>query len=310
MVQIVTVGELTLDHIILPDGTVRSNVIGGGCLYSAIGAQIWDISVGIHSVTGDVFFQRIIAEIANRGIDTTGVSAVPGNGLELWLLHESETAKQQVPKLSSAKIAELDAARSPLPEAYRNAKGFHLAPQSVNGHWKSLHSLRDLSLKAFISLDIQADSMIDSVQYADLSFCSQISAFLPSREEVTQIWRIDCLPEWMRFTSSSHQCCVAVKMGSEGSLVLDPSTGQIFQIPACKADVVDTTGAGDAYCGGFLAGLVFGRSIVECAAMGTVSASFIVEAYGALDICPPSKARRDNRLKEVLSKVSAASAPV
>ncbi len=303
MVELVTVGELTLDHIVLPDGTVRSNVVGGGCLYSAIGAQIWDMNVGIHSVAGEVFFHRIIREIKDRGVDATGISTVPGNGLELWLLHESETNKQQIPKLSSAKIDELDAARAPLPETYRYAKGFHLAPQSVNGHLKSLHSLQDLSPRPFISLDIQADSMIDSFQYADLSFCSQVSVFLPSREEVTQIWSINHLQAWMSSVTSNNQCCVAVKMGSEGSLVLDPSSGKIFQIPACKADVVDTTGAGDAYCGGFLAGLVLGRSIVECAAMGTVSASFIVEAYGALDVCPPSTARRDNRLKEVLSKI-------
>ncbi|MDI6742682.1 MAG: PfkB family carbohydrate kinase, partial [Smithella sp.] len=44
--------------------------------------------------------------------------------------------------------------------------------------------------------------------------------------------------------------------------------------------VVDPTGAGDAYRGGLLSGLVRGKDIVESAKMGSVSASYAVETYG------------------------------
>jgi adenosine kinase len=43
---------------------------------------------------------------------------------------------------------------------------------------------------------------------------------------------------------------------------------------------VDPTGAGDAYRGGFLKGLVTGRSLVESARLGSVIASYAVEVYG------------------------------
>ena len=67
-----------------------------------------------------------------------------------------------------------------------------------------------------------------------------------------------------------------------GSLVCDGPHASVLHVPALSVEVLDTTGAGDSYCGGFLAGLVAGRPVVECAVMGTVSASFVVQACGAL----------------------------
>jgi adenosine kinase len=54
-----------------------------------------------------------------------------------------------------------------------------------------------------------------------------------------------------------------------------------ISIPAFKLNkVVDPTGAGDAYRGGLLSGLVQGKDIVESAKMGSISASYAVETYG------------------------------
>ncbi len=75
---------------------------------------------------------------------------------------------------------------------------------------------------------------------------------------------------------------IIVTMGELGSLVSTPD-GEI-NIPAFKPKkVVDPTGAGDAYRGGLISGLVRGKSIEHCARMGSVCASFAVEFYGTQD---------------------------
>ncbi|MFZ1980219.1 MAG: carbohydrate kinase family protein [Smithella sp.] len=52
-------------------------------------------------------------------------------------------------------------------------------------------------------------------------------------------------------------------------------------VPAFRVKkVVDPTGAGDAYRGGLLCGLVHGKNIEQCARMGSVCASFSIENYG------------------------------
>ena len=45
--------------------------------------------------------------------------------------------------------------------------------------------------------------------------------------------------------------------------------------------VVDTTGAGDAYCAGFLYGWVHDRSLAECARAGTLCATAVIQQVGA-----------------------------
>lgn len=71
-----------------------------------------------------------------------------------------------------------------------------------------------------------------------------------------------------------------VTYGEEGSRVLLPGGG-VVPVPAARADkVVDPTGAGDAYRGGFVAGLLRGAPLEVCGRMGSVAAVYAVECYG------------------------------
>lgn len=75
---------------------------------------------------------------------------------------------------------------------------------------------------------------------------------------------------------------IIVTQGESGSLVYTPH-GEI-KIPVVKPKkTVDPTGAGDAYRGGLISGLVQEKSIEDCAKMGSVCASFCVECYGTQD---------------------------
>ena len=95
---------------------------------------------------------------------------------------------------------------------------------------------------------------------------------------------------------------MVAKRGEKGSLLAEAETGRLSHVPALEVGVVDTTGAGDAYCGGFVAGLVKGQGPAVCAAMGTVAASYVVEACGALATPSPEPAERDARLESALSR--------
>ena len=75
---------------------------------------------------------------------------------------------------------------------------------------------------------------------------------------------------------------VIVTLGEKGSQVIT-AEGEI-SIPAVKPKKVeDPTGAGDAYRGALISGLVRGKDIEQCARMGSVCASFAVECYGTQD---------------------------
>jgi sugar/nucleoside kinase (ribokinase family) len=302
MIDIATVGWLTMDDIVLVDHSCRPGVLGGGALYSAIGAQIWSDSVGVHSVTGRTVYEDVRAQIASRGLDGEGVGVIDGMGLQLWLLHESETFKRQVPKLNSATAEDMDRGRGPLPEAYRGARGFHVAPQTPQGTAENVRRLSELPHRPVVTVDILSDEYIDRRLYADLGFLRGASAFLPSEAEIARIWGAPDIGIWLRETAMRLKCHMGVKLGERGSLICDAESGVLIHTPAHQVKLVDSTGAGDGYCGGFVAGLAARRPLAECAAMGTVSASYVVEACGALETERPSVAARQARLERVLAE--------
>jgi len=72
---------------------------------------------------------------------------------------------------------------------------------------------------------------------------------------------------------------VAVKLGKKGCYVTDGTEKHL--IPALKVKTVDTTGAGDAFCAGFLYGLISNKTLEECGRIGNFLGSRCVMKIGA-----------------------------
>jgi fructokinase len=71
----------------------------------------------------------------------------------------------------------------------------------------------------------------------------------------------------------------ALTRSEAGSLILRGS--ETVEIAAVPTQVVDTTGAGDAYAAGFLHGLTAGRSLPACGQLGSIAAAEVISHYGA-----------------------------
>ena len=69
-----------------------------------------------------------------------------------------------------------------------------------------------------------------------------------------------------------------VKVGPKGAYV--KRGDEIATIAPMEAKVIDTTGAGDMWAAGFLAGLVKGENLQKCGQMGTIMASNVIEVVG------------------------------
>ena len=72
---------------------------------------------------------------------------------------------------------------------------------------------------------------------------------------------------------------VAVKLGADGCYITDGREQHLIE--PFKVNAVDTTGAGDAFCAGFLYGLVKGKTLFECGRLGNFVASRCVMKMGA-----------------------------
>ena len=78
----------------------------------------------------------------------------------------------------------------------------------------------------------------------------------------------------------AERCDIAVvKVGAKGAFIQQRDC--VVEIEPMQADVVDTTGAGDMWAAGFLAGHVKGEPLQKCGRMGAIVAKNIIEVVGA-----------------------------
>jgi sugar/nucleoside kinase (ribokinase family) len=78
--------------------------------------------------------------------------------------------------------------------------------------------------------------------------------------------------------------------------VFDSRVGRTYHIPIVPVETVDSTGAGDGYCGGFAISYCQTGDALEAALRATVSASFVVQDFGALHALHINKAEAHRRL--------------
>jgi sugar/nucleoside kinase (ribokinase family) len=95
---------------------------------------------------------------------------------------------------------------------------------------------------------------------------------------------------------------VVLKLGASGCQVFEAGAGLIAEIPAVAVVPRDPTGAGDAFCGGFLAGMQVSSEATTAARYGAVSASFVVEATGLAGLVASSREAAEDRLRSIMNQ--------
>jgi len=112
-----------------------------------------------------------------------------------------------------------------------------------------------------------------------------IDCFVPSLSEAqSQTGKEDPQRIIQFYRSMGAKGLIGVKMGSAGTM-LSPAQGELVQVPCISAPgpVVDTTGAGDSWLAGFLAGILRKQNVYQSALLGAATAACCVTRLGATD---------------------------
>lgn len=156
--------------------------------------------------------------------------------------------------------------------------GFYLMPKfDGEDTVKTLKVAREG--KAITTMDIlgiKQDNMAEKI----LPTMPYLDYFMPNLEEAQMITGLTDLDELCDFFLNAGAKHVVLKMGARGSLIKDKA-GLRLRIPAFKVAVVDTTGCGDAWTGGFIAGLSRGMTIEEAAQLGSACGSLVATGLGS-----------------------------
>ncbi len=121
------------------------------------------------------------------------------------------------------------------------------------------------------------------LQEIDCFVCNQQEAGLLFSDEYDHMAPEEMCRTLAANVHSANIPCMVVTMGGEGA-VYARSNGESGIVPAKKVDVIDTTGAGDAFFAGTVIGLTYGKTLPESCEIGSRLAASVI--CTAENVCP------------------------
>jgi fructokinase len=128
-----------------------------------------------------------------------------------------------------------------------------------------------LSLSDAFCVDRHRQAFLDLV-------AGHVDVLFANEAEITSLYECNRLEDAIQLAARDVDLA-AITRSEDGSVIL--RGGERVNVAAVSTRVVDTTGAGDAYAAGFLAGLTAGRSLAQCGHLGSVAAAEVISHYGA-----------------------------
>lgn len=314
MLRLFTAGGMIIDNVVSPTGAVHRETLGGNAVYSAAGARLWLDAVGIVALIPRNYPLQWVELLRDVGINTEGISSCPEYvGCSEWFFYRDDGSRADRlyaepgtfegfglsgDHLDAAQVTAFEAflrARSvngldfsafrrlhpvrtaDVPESYREVQGVHLAPNDPVAQRTMAQDLRQKG--RFITLDpgFHAAALPGTALHECLPL---LDAVLPSEKELRLM--VPGVPhsEGLAQLRRAGASVAVVKLAAAGALLDYGKHAGPVLIPVIPVNAIDPTGAGDAFCGGYLAGLLATADPVCAALCGTVSASFAVESYG------------------------------
>lgn len=252
--------------------------IGGSGAIFACGAARLGLRVALVGVVGDDLFGRFMREeVEAAGVDARGLSVdmYHPTGVTVVLSKPDDRAM-----LTSA--GTIGGLRGSLvdPELLRSSRHVHVSSYFLqSGLVADLPRLFREARAADATTSVDPNWDPSGVWDGGLpALMSSIDVFLPNRMEALQLARISSLEDAMARLRAAGSGMVVVKDGEEGAV--GAQAGEIVVAPAVPVRAVDTTGAGDSFDAGFVAGFIAGEGLERCLALGNACGALSTRRVG------------------------------
>jgi len=299
--SLLVIGTVAVDDIETPLES-RTGVVGGSATFFGHAAAMWG-PLHLVSVVGEDFPADAIEGFEARDIDLTGLERAPGRsfhweGRYLGDMNVRETLRTD--------LNVIDGWTPRVPESCRDAEFVFLANAHPEVQAATLDQMRR---PRFVLMDTM-NLWIDTTREALDALLRRVDALVVNDEEARMLTGENGLVKAGRELLRLGPKVVILKKGEHGALLF--SGFDFFALPAYPVtELVDPTGAGDSFAGGFMGSLaseghVSFRTLREAMVDGTVMASFAVEAFGTArleaqgrgDEAPFEFARRYDAIRE------------
>jgi sugar/nucleoside kinase (ribokinase family) len=297
--SLLAIGTLAYDTIETASAT-REEQLGGSATYFSLAAALFG-PVALVGVVGDDFRKKDTELLGSRGVDLSGLEVAKGKTFRWAGRYEADWNTRHTISTSLNVFEHFD---PKVPHASRSARFLFLANAAPEIQAKAL-------AQVVSPVFVMADTMnlwIDIAKPALLDLLRKVDAVILNDEEARMLTGEKNLLRAATKTLTLGPRFVVLKKGEHGAFLI--GKGAHFALPAYPVEeVVDPTGAGDSFAGGFM-GHVAAEGNAEPATLrrsmvhGTAAASFCVEGFGVERLARCTKAEIDARCGELRAIVT------
>jgi sugar/nucleoside kinase (ribokinase family) len=297
--SLLVIGTLAFDSVETPYAR-RDDALGGSATFFAMSARFFT-NVRLVGVVGQDFPQSVLADFRQRGIDTTGVEVAPGKSFRWAGRYEKDWNTRHT---LATELNVLEHFDPKIPERYRDTRYVFLANTAPAIQAKALDQLPQAQF-------VVADTMnlwIDIARPDLLALLKRVDGIVLNDEEARLLTGeshlLTAAKAVLRF---GPKFCV-LKKGEHGAFLI--SEGARFALPAYPVDtVVDPTGAGDSFAGGFMGYLAAVQNthpatLRRAMLYGTVTASHCVESFSTDALAALGRSQLEARFNELHDLIS------
>jgi cytidine kinase len=297
-IDIVVVGSIALDSIATPAES-RTDVLGGSVSFACAAASFF-AKAGMVGVVGSDFPEGNVKLLERFGIDLRGLERAEGSTFRWSGVYEKDMNNRRTISTDLNVFASF----SPdLPQEYRTSPFLFLANIAPS---LQLNVLKQIRSPRFVAADTM-DLWIKIAKPELMKVLKKVDLLLINDSEVRELTGEGHLVKAARLLLDQGPRHVLIKKGEHGGMLV--SRDRLFLIPAYPVEnVVDPTGAGDAFAGGMMGflsklGKITSNAMRMAMIAGTVTASFAVESFGLEKLASVERSDVDKRMRDLLDMV-------
>ncbi len=301
-VSYVSIGNVIIDDIVLPDGVTHMGVLGGGGTHAIVGMRIWTDEIGFVAAVGSDLLPECREALEAYNIDLSGIVLRSGyQTARAWQIFEWDERRFELFRTDFDDFIRRSPQLEEMPKDYWQAKGFHLLSDARGGEAEVVDALKRQGNPIVLW---EPPPLIVTPEGRDMAreILPRVDIFSPNLREATALCETSDVEAIMDTLIDWGTEIVSLRMGIQGSAVRQRGK-QTVRIPIVPTEVIDVTGAGNAYCGGFLVGYVETGDVRMAAMCGAVSASFAIEQFGIPHITAETEQEARRRLDTLEKRV-------
>ena len=299
--SLLVVGTVAFDAIETPFGKTEK-IVGGAATYICMSTSFFSRDINLVSVVGDDFPEKEIKMLNKKGVNTTGLQIKKGEKTFFWSgkYHNNMNSRDTI----ETQLNVLEKFDPIVPNEFKNSEYLMLGNLMPSVQKRVLDQMNKRpKLIVLDTMNFWMDHFMEDLKEA----LKNVDVLTINDEEARQLSEEYSLMKASRKILKMGPKYLIIKKGEHGAFLFDKN--KVFFAPALPLEeVLDPTGAGDSFAGGFIGYIAKTKDISfenmkRAVLYGTVMASFTVEKFGTENLSMTTKEEIDSRLKS-LKKIS------